>query len=83
VPASALEKVRWQDNPQCYYDDDIWMGHLVARSGVGAVAVPGVDHGDIWLLQFEKWVFGRALSRSINQNGNYRSECTRSLSQYP
>jgi len=83
VPLSALRKVAWQDNPACRYDDDLWLGYLLARSGVVGVSVPGVHHSTIWSLQVEKVLFGRALSRSINQDGSNRSKCTRSLVEYP
>jgi len=82
VPLSVLNQVTWQENPSCRYDDDIWLGYLMARRGVVGISVPGVDHGDIWMIQLEKMLFQRSLSRSINHNGNYRSMCTRSLSNY-
>ena len=73
----------WQENPACTYDDDIWLGYLIEKSGVKTISVPGVEHGDITQLQFEKWVTGKSLSEGINGDGTNRSKCTRSLLLYP
>jgi len=76
VPKNLLGKVTWQDNPDCFFDDDIWLGYLFLRSGLQPVSIPGVRR--IGTLRFNV-----TLSQGINQDGGNRSKCTRSLARFP